>query len=219
MDDAAPMPAASKIQPLEGEPLGKRERGKREKRSRILQAALEVFAEKGFAAATTQEIAARAGVAAGTLFLYANSKEELLLDAFAGDMAEVLETAEATLPAEAPVLDQLTHMARLVIDYHRGVGPELSLVLLRELMYGPVHVWPAGEKGPKGAVALIERIIEAGLHRRLLRAGLDTHAAAQMLFSTFHWQLSHWACGRVSSEMLEEQVRYRFDLCIRGIRR
>lgn len=56
----------------------KRERRKEARPGELLDAALDLFVEKGFAATRVEEVAARAGVSKGTLFLYFQSKEELL---------------------------------------------------------------------------------------------------------------------------------------------
>jgi len=56
---------------------GKRERRKEARPGELLDAALDLFVEKGFAATRSEEVAARAGVSKGTLFLYFPSKEEL----------------------------------------------------------------------------------------------------------------------------------------------
>jgi len=56
---------------------GKRERRKEARPGELLDAALDLFVEKGFAATRAEEVAARAGVSKGTLFLYFQSKEEL----------------------------------------------------------------------------------------------------------------------------------------------
>jgi len=55
-----------------------RQRRKDERPQELLDAALELFVEKGFAATRSEEVAARAGVSKGTLYLYFPSKEELL---------------------------------------------------------------------------------------------------------------------------------------------
>ena len=57
--------------------LAKRERRKEARPGELLDAALDLFVEKGFAATRSEEVAARAGVSKGTLFLYFPSKEEL----------------------------------------------------------------------------------------------------------------------------------------------
>lgn len=68
------------------------ERGARtEKQARILRAAMEVFAEKGYAAASTSEIAQRAGVAEGTIFRHYKSKKDLLFSIVAPFVAHLIE--------------------------------------------------------------------------------------------------------------------------------
>jgi len=63
------------VRPDEGH--AKRERRKEARPGELLDAALDLFVEKGFAATRAEEVAARAGVSKGTLFLYFPSKEEL----------------------------------------------------------------------------------------------------------------------------------------------
>ena len=58
-------------------PAPKRERRKEARPGELLEAALDLFVEKGYAATKVDEVAARAGVSKGTLFLYFPSKEEL----------------------------------------------------------------------------------------------------------------------------------------------
>jgi AcrR family transcriptional regulator len=68
----------SKLAAVRGEdPAAKRERRKEARPGELLDAALDLFVEKGFAATRSEEVAARAGVSKGTLFLYFPTKEEL----------------------------------------------------------------------------------------------------------------------------------------------
>jgi TetR/AcrR family transcriptional regulator len=59
-------------------PVSSRQRRKEARPQELLDAALELFVDKGFAATRSEEVAARAGVAKGTLYLYFPSKEDLL---------------------------------------------------------------------------------------------------------------------------------------------
>jgi AcrR family transcriptional regulator len=88
-------------------PLGRRETSKRERRARIVEAARAIFRAKGFEAATTREIAARAEIAAGTLFLYARDKHELLLMIVNDDLERLTTHAFGRIASDAPLLDQL----------------------------------------------------------------------------------------------------------------
>src|SRR6185295_2415125 len=63
---------------MSAKPAPTRQRRKEARPQELLGAALELFVEKGFSATKTEEVASRAGVAKGTLYLYYSSKEELL---------------------------------------------------------------------------------------------------------------------------------------------
>ncbi len=84
-------------------PLPKRERRKEARPGELLAAALELFVEKGFAATRVDEVAQRAGVSKGTLFLYFPSKEELFkavvrenISGRFAEWAEVLQTYQGS---------------------------------------------------------------------------------------------------------------------------
>jgi len=70
-------PISKFLSPTKDDPQAKRERRKEARPGELLDAALDLFVEKGFAATRSEEVAARAGVSKGTLFLYFPSKEEL----------------------------------------------------------------------------------------------------------------------------------------------
>ena len=71
------MSALQEATPQDGSPLPRRSRRKQARPGELLAAALDLFTEKGFAATRVEEVARRAGVSKGTLFLYFPSKEEL----------------------------------------------------------------------------------------------------------------------------------------------
>lgn len=88
-------------------PLSVRESGKAERRRRLKAAALAVFAEKGYDAATTREIAERAGLGPATLFRYAQAKHDLLLMIVNDELNEINARAFAALDPNASLIDAL----------------------------------------------------------------------------------------------------------------
>ena len=72
------MPLSHLFCPINAALTVKRERRKEARPGELLDAALDLFVEKGFAATRAEEVAARAGVSKGTLFLYFQTKEDLL---------------------------------------------------------------------------------------------------------------------------------------------
>jgi AcrR family transcriptional regulator len=116
--------------------VGRRERSKLDKRRRISEAAREVFTESGYERANMREIAKRAGVATGTLFLYAPDKRNLLLWILNDDLEVVTESAFADLESEHGadgLLDQLVFVFEARYRYW-GADPGLSLHALQELI-------------------------------------------------------------------------------------
>lgn len=119
---------------------GLRERQKTERRRRIEAAARAVFREKGYDAATTREIAARAEVSIGTLFAYAADKRELLTMVYRDELHELTETTFASVGAGAPVLEQLMHVLEPRFAYWNA-DPQLARHAVRETF---AAIYPAG---------------------------------------------------------------------------
>src|SRR5471032_2125236 len=112
--------------------LGRREQNKVEKRGRIIAAARALFTHKGFEATTTQEIAEAAGVAAGTVFTYAKTKDDLLILVFHDEMLAVVERAfEAVLGGDR-LVDQAIAFFETLVAYHERDLP-LAQALMRQL--------------------------------------------------------------------------------------
>src|SRR5512144_220909 len=88
-----------------------RQRRKQALPQELLDAALELFAEKGFAATRSEEVAARAGVAKGTLYLYYPSKEEMLKAVISQRLSqEIAAGAEAVQQFTGSTSDLLTQV-------------------------------------------------------------------------------------------------------------
>lgn len=115
--------------------LGRRERNKQQKLERITAAASELFAERGIDDVTTQQIAERADVGTGTLFLYAKTKGELLLLVQNAHYAVALENGIAAAAQITETLDAIMALLRPIIECNR-VQIENGRVYLREMVFG-----------------------------------------------------------------------------------
>lgn len=117
------------------EPIGRRERNKRQKLDRIMAAASELFAEYGVEDVTTQQIADKADIGAGTLFLYAKTKGELLLLVQNAHYADALERGRTAAAGTADVLEAVMAILRPIVECNRThVGN--GRVYLREMAFG-----------------------------------------------------------------------------------
>ncbi|KJK34742.1 TetR family transcriptional regulator [Streptomyces variegatus] len=116
-------------------PLGRRERKKQEKLDRIVAAASELFAEHGVDEVTTQQIADKADIGTGTLFLYAKTKGELLLLVQNAKYVEALEQGRADAETVPGVLDAVLAIVRPIVECNR-IQIDNGRTYLREMVFG-----------------------------------------------------------------------------------
>lgn len=114
---------------------GLRERNRQRRHERITDAALRLFAERGFDGVTIDEIAAAADVSRRTFFRYFARKEDVLLD-WKRRIAEQLRDALDRRPADESPLDAV-HGALATVAADYAGAPELTLGLIRVFESGP----------------------------------------------------------------------------------
>lgn len=115
--------------------MGRRERNKQVKLERIVAAASELFAEHGVDDVTTQQIADKADIGSGTLFLYAKTKGELLLLVQNAHYADALSRGlDAAASADGPI-DAVMAIVRPVVECNR-VQIDNGRTYLREMAFG-----------------------------------------------------------------------------------
>jgi AcrR family transcriptional regulator len=121
--------------PLDSRPVGRRERNKQEKLERITAAARELFAERGVDEVTTQEIADKADIGTGTLFLYAKTKGELLLLVQNSTYADALAQGRSAAESIPDVLEAVMAIVRPVVECNRK-QIDNGRTYLREIVFG-----------------------------------------------------------------------------------
>ena len=129
---ATPASHAAKA-PVAAAGPGRRERQRLETERLIQATALELFVAHGFEATTTKQIADAAGVAHGTVFLVAATKEALLVKVLEARLREVVGQRAASLPRRGLVA-QLVHVFDGLFDFY-AVEPRLSRVFLKGIMF------------------------------------------------------------------------------------
>lgn len=135
--------------------VGRRERNKQDKLDRITDAARDLFAEHGVEEVTTQQIADRADVGAGTLFLYARTKGELLLLVQNSDYAAALAKGTAAAQKIPDVLKAVMAIIRPVVHCNR-TRIDNGRTYLREMVFGD-----PGEPHHRDALALAAQTEDA----------------------------------------------------------
>jgi AcrR family transcriptional regulator len=172
-----------------------------EKRRLILQAAVRVFARKGFHASRVGDIAEEAGVAHGLLYHYFASKDELLETVFHDTWTDLLAAMRDVEESGAPAREQLRGVAAILLRSWRR-DPELVRVLVREVARSPQLQERLAEVGE--AFAAIRRMIERGQADGDFRADLDARLASFVFYGALEETLTGWAFGQLPDD--DEQV-------------
>lgn len=120
---------------LASKSVGRRERNKQEKLDRITAAARELFSVHGVDEVTTQQIADRADIGTGTLFLYAKTKGELLLLVQNSSYVDALVRGRAAAEDIPEVLDAVMAIVRPVVECNR-TQIDNGRTYLREMIFG-----------------------------------------------------------------------------------
>ncbi|MGN8244089.1 TetR/AcrR family transcriptional regulator [Cellulomonas soli] len=121
--------------PLDPPPVGRRERNKQAKLERIVAAAGELFAAHGVDDVTTQQIAERADIGTGTLFLYAKTKGELLLLVQNAAYVDALARGRTAAEGTPDVVDAVMAIVRPVVECNR-TQVDNGRTYLREMVFG-----------------------------------------------------------------------------------
>lgn len=136
-------------------PTGRRERNKQAKLDRITAAASELFSAHGVDDVTTQQIADKADIGTGTLFLYAKTKGELLLLVQNSLYAAALERGRAAADATPDTADAIMAIVRPIVECNR-TQIDNGRTYLREMVFGDPT-----EPHHAEALAIVERTEQA----------------------------------------------------------
>jgi len=134
----------------------------------IVSAALEVFADRGFAATKLEDIARRAGVTKGTIYLYFDSKEALFKALIRQTIVPVIAQGEAVAQSFTGSAREL--FEKLVREYWRLVG-ETSLVGIPKLMMAEANNFPELARFYYDEVVTRGHRLMAGVIQRGVKAG------------------------------------------------
>jgi len=176
---------------------GLRERGKIDKRQRIMEAAREVFIEHGYEAATTREIAARADVSVGTVFVYAKDKRDLLLLIVNEELDAVSAKGRAVLGRPGPLLERLLAYFRLRYRYWAG-EPRLARPALRETSDFLTADPRRGEETQRFHLRLslmlgqIEQVLQAAQAAGEVAADVPADEVASLIVSLYLIEIRRW---------------------------
>ena len=174
-----------------------------DKRRLILDAAVRVFARRGYHTSRVGDIAEEAGIAHGLLYHYFASKEEVLETVFRENWRELLETFARIEASDEPPLDQLEGIAKTLLRTWRA-QPELVTVMVREVARSPQLQAQVDEI--RAGFQVIQRVIERGQADGTFRPELDARLASWSFYGGLEELLTGWVLGQLP-DGVEEVAR------------
>lgn len=165
-----------------------------QRRREILESAIHEFAQHGFFASRISDIAAGAGIAEGTIYLYFGGKDDLLLTAFRDKVKEFCEAVSSILASDLPFPERLTRFIRLQFESIEA-DPPLATVLLLESRQS-THFYGGAVRDVLRAYAnSIDGLLGSGVEEGAIDPDADVALARRMLIGALEEVELEWLLG------------------------
>ena len=188
-----------------------------DKREMILKAATKVFARSGYFQSQVADVARVAGVAAGTVYLYFKSKDDLLVSIFERSMKEVLGEARAAIDGVDDPAARLRQIARLHLE-RLGRDKDLAVVFQVELRQSVKFMERFSETFLQDYFKLIRQAIADGQQLGAFRKDISATTATKIFFGALDEMATNWVLSRRKYDLRAEADAV-VDLFIHGVQR
>jgi AcrR family transcriptional regulator len=165
-----------------------------EKRRVILDAAVRVFARKGYHTSRVGDIAEEAGIAHGLLYHYFTSKEQVLETVFRENWSELIDAFRRIEASDEPATEQLDGIVKVLLRSWRN-APDLVRVMVREVARSPQLQGQVDEI--REGFLIIQRVIERGQAEGSFRRDLDARLASWIVYGGLEELLTGWVLGQL----------------------
>ena len=201
----------------------KRERRKQDRPGELLEAALDLFVEKGFAATRVEEVAARAGVSKGTLFLYFPSKEDLFKAVVRENVVAPVTQGAAEVAQFQGTTGELLEW--MLLQWWRRYGATkasgISKLVMSEASNFPELASFYRQEVIEPGQALVRFALQRGLDRgelQPLNIELALHSVMAPLLFLVMWKHSMGPCSPANEHIDPEQfISQHAQLLVRGL--
>jgi len=162
-----------------------------DKREAILRSATHVFARKGFFNSKVSDIAAEAGIADGTVYLYFKSKDEILHYIFDRAMADFIAEGKRELENIDGPVERLRRIAELHLE-RLGADRDLAIVFQVELRGSTKFMQEFSAAGFAEYLDIIKRTIETGQKTGEFRSDIKAITCAKILYGALDEMVTNW---------------------------
>jgi TetR/AcrR family fatty acid metabolism transcriptional regulator len=186
-----------------------------EKSRQIIDAAIKVFARNGYYNSRVSDIAKEAGIAAGTIYLYFKTKDEILVTLFRERMADFVAHLRKMTASEPDAPAKLRRLIALHFELLE-TNPDLAEVVQVELRQGQKFFRGASAKEVQSYFALIASILEEGAAEGHFRKEIPVKVATKVLFGAMDQMTTSWVLGKRDYK-LSETAPAVAEIFLRGV--
>lgn len=185
------------------------------KRERILRAAVDVFAEHGYFNAKVAQIAKAAGVADGTIYLYFDGKEDLLVTIFREHTRSYLQTLEQQLAN----VNRAEERLRVAVRHHLetlGRDRPLAVVSQVELRHSLKFLSLFSQTEVRDYLNVIRSIVEHGQEEGAFRRNVHPQLVAKSVFGILDEMVTSWILSEKDYDLAAQSEQIA-DLILTGL--
>jgi TetR/AcrR family fatty acid metabolism transcriptional regulator len=187
-----------------------------DKRQRIIDAAVKVFAEKGFYNAKVSEIAQESGVANGTIYLYFANKDDILISLFEQEMKRIIARMKAEIERESDPLRKIERFAAVHLSLIEE-RKELAEVLQVELRQSSKFMKEYRNRKFAEYVNLISAIIREGQAAGCVRPDIMPGIAKRAFFGALDEMSRFWVLSKRKKYSVHTAARQIAEFFVNGI--
>jgi len=189
-----------------------------EKYKRIIDAATKVFAKKGFYNAKVTEIAHEAGIADGTIYIYFNHKDDILISLFEEKMKEVLDNMKKQISLESDPLKKIEKFALVHLKLIQD-NKDIAEIIQVELRQSSKFMKNYRNTKFFEYLDLIGHIIEEGKEKGLVREDILPGIAKRAFFGALDEMSRFWVLSKRPKYDIETASRQISSFFINGIKK
>ncbi|GGJ84431.1 transcriptional regulator [Lentibacillus kapialis] len=176
------------------------------KYNQIIEAAVEVIAENGYHASQVSRIAKKAGVADGTIYLYFNNKEDILISVFEEKMGQFIEKIACGISKMNNAEEKLLKLIQM--HFHQlSEDPHLAIVTQLELRQSNTDLRLKINQILKPYLTVIDDIIVEGTKENIFRDDLNVLLVRQMIFGTLDEIMTNWVMKEQKYNLAQEALQ------------
>lgn len=169
----------------------------------IIDAAVRVIAEHGYHNAQVAKIAREAKVADGTIYLYFENKDDVLISLFTEKMGKFVSEAKQVLKQIDSPIEQLREIIRLHFEILEQ-DYKLAIVTQIELRQANPKIRKRINAVLKKYLDVIDRVIEEGIKQGMFRPDVDVRNVRKMIFGTIDETVSSWIMDDRKYSLVEQ---------------